>query len=133
MKQVSIKAPGRVCLFGEHQDYLGYPVIACAIDRHIYLEANENGSEYFNIQMPDLNKERSISIHEEFPELQKRDYFASGLRVLRRKGIVPTKGYDIKIYGDIPINSGLSSSSALCTAWVSFLIKAFSKDQVFRK
>ena len=24
-------APGRVCLFGEHQDYLGLPVIAAAI------------------------------------------------------------------------------------------------------
>ncbi|MCH1575403.1 MAG: galactokinase family protein, partial [Flavobacteriales bacterium] len=26
-------APGRLCLFGEHQDYLGLPVIAMAMNR----------------------------------------------------------------------------------------------------
>nr|MDO8116777.1 galactokinase family protein [Candidatus Sigynarchaeota archaeon] len=25
-------APGRICLFGEHQDYLNFPVIAASID-----------------------------------------------------------------------------------------------------
>jgi galactokinase len=28
---VIISTPGRICLFGEHQDYLGLPVIAMAI------------------------------------------------------------------------------------------------------
>ena len=31
-------APGRLCLFGEHQDYLGLPVIAMAMDRRCQLE-----------------------------------------------------------------------------------------------
>ena len=32
-----ISSPGRICLFGEHQDYLGLPVIPMAIDRRLYL------------------------------------------------------------------------------------------------
>jgi galactokinase len=32
---LTVKAPGRICLFGEHQDFLGLPVIAAVIDLHI--------------------------------------------------------------------------------------------------
>ncbi len=31
-KYIRVTAPGRICLFGEHQDFLGLPVIACAIE-----------------------------------------------------------------------------------------------------
>ncbi len=31
-KHIRVTAPGRICLFGEHQDFLGLPVIACAIE-----------------------------------------------------------------------------------------------------
>ena len=33
------KAPGRVCLFGDHQDYLGLPIIATTIDKEITIKA----------------------------------------------------------------------------------------------
>ena len=33
------KAAARICFFGDHQDYLGLPVIAATIDRYIYMEA----------------------------------------------------------------------------------------------
>ena len=36
---IRIKSPGRICLFGEHQDYLDYPIISMAISKYIYLEA----------------------------------------------------------------------------------------------
>jgi len=28
---IRLKSPGRICLFGEHQDYLNYPIISMAI------------------------------------------------------------------------------------------------------
>ena len=43
MRKIISLAPGRTCLFGDHQDYLGLPVIACAISRNIKLTATENG------------------------------------------------------------------------------------------
>ena len=39
--EIISKAPARVCLFGDHQDYLNLPVIACAIDRFIEIKANK--------------------------------------------------------------------------------------------
>jgi galactokinase len=131
MRKIVSLAPGRTCLFGDHQDYLGLPVIACAINRNIKLTAEENQTGTFVLNMIDINEVRVIDINATFEKLESRDYFASSLRVLRRHGCIPTVGYDITITGDIPINSGTSSSSALLMAWIKFLITAFGvKDEV---
>ena len=129
MKKIISLAPGRTCLFGDHQDYLGLPVIACAIDRNIRLTAEINNTNNFVINMIDIDQVRVIDINATFEILERRDYFASSLRVLRRYGCVPTIGYDITVTGDIPINSGTSSSSALLMAWIRFLVMAFGIDE----
>ncbi|MFP2996302.1 galactokinase family protein [Spongiivirga sp. MCCC 1A20706] len=127
-KEIVIKAPGRVCLFGDHQDYLDLPVIACAINRFVELKAVPNKTSVFNITMTDIGQERSIDIGGLFQPLTHHDYFASSLRVVRRYGCIPNLGYDITISGDLPINAGLSSSSALVVAWIRFLLTAFEAD-----
>lgn len=127
--EVISRAPGRVCLFGEHQDYLGLPVIAAAINRHINLAARRNGTDTFRIFMPDINDTREFPANETFDNLQPRDYFASTLRVLKRYGCIPSEGLDITIHGNIPINAGASSSSALTVAWAQLLLHLFGADQ----
>ena len=44
------------------------------------------------------------------------------LEVLKKAGFFFNQGYKIKIFGDIPINAGISSSSAFVVAWIRFLI-----------
>ena len=122
-------APGRICLFGDHQDYLGLPVIACAIDRSITLTAVKNTTGKFKLNMIDIHQVRIIDINEVFTRLESRDYFASSLRVLKRYGCIPNVGYDITVTGSIPINSGTSSSSALLMAWINFLITAYGVNE----
>ncbi len=39
-EHIRVTAPGRICLFGEHQDFLGLPIIACAIDLAIEIIGN---------------------------------------------------------------------------------------------
>lgn len=129
MEKIISLAPGRICLFGDHQDYLGLPVIACAISKSIKLTAVQNDTGVFKLNMVDIDQLRIIDINEIFSELEPRDYFASALRVLRRHGCVPSVGYDITVTGDVPINSGTSSSSALLLAWINFLVTAFGVDE----
>jgi len=126
---ISILSPGRICLFGDHQDYLELPVIACAINRYIRLRATPNNRKVFHILMPDLEIERTIDYSVDEVSTDKRDYFLSALRVLKRHGIIPNHGYDVSISGNIPINAGLSSSSALVAAWVLFLHEAFGNGK----
>ena len=69
MKEITSLAPGRTCLFGDHQDYLGLPVIACAINRNIKLTAVPNDKQVFNLIMNDIDQVRVIDIHSIFSEL----------------------------------------------------------------
>jgi len=124
-RNIKIITPARICLFGDHQDYLGLPVIACAINKFITLSAKENTSNEFIISLPDINTERRFSITETFDELEKGDHFASAIRVVLKYGCSINRGYNLTISGNIPINAGISGSSAIVVAWTSFLLKAF--------
>jgi len=126
MKKILSTAPGRVCLFGDHQDYLELPVIACAIDRMMQIYAEENGKDHFEIDMPDMAQKRTIPLKQDFDEIERGDFLKIALKVLQKRQIAPTKGYRLTINSGIPINAGLSSSSALTIAWIQFLIAAFS-------
>lgn len=128
-REIISLAPGRVCLFGDHQDYLELPIIACAINRYIQLTATENNTEYFNINKVDINKKKRVHIHQEYEVLASGDYIASGLKVTRKYGCVPTAGYDIIISGNVAINSGTSSSSALIISWIQFLFETFGCNE----
>ena len=130
MKKILSTAPGRVCLFGDHQDYIELPVIACAIDRMMQIDAEENGKDHFEIDMPDMAQKRTIPLQQDFDEIERGDFLKIALKVLQKRHIVPTKGYRLTITSEIPINSGLSSSSALTIAWIQFLIAA-SSDRSF--
>jgi galactokinase len=129
MNQVISKAPGRVCLFGDHQDYLGLPIIACAINRFVEIHGMANDLEEIFIEMPDIKTSRSFHIHDPFDHLENGDHIASVVRVVRRYGCILDKGYTITIKGNVPINAGLSSSSAIVVAWIRFLLDAFGCNQ----
>ncbi len=89
------------------------------------LSAKKNSTEYFEISMPDISKTRKFNIYESFDSLEPNDFFASTLRVVKRYGCIPNSGYTIEIKSNIPINAGVSSSSAMVVAWVHFLLEAF--------
>lgn len=118
----SIKVPGRICFFGDHQDYLGLPVIAGTIDRFLFLDAEAIQDHYFEINLLDTGEQIRISIDPFTTTNSPSNYFESGLSFLHDKGAVFTQGYSLKIKSDIPINAGLSSSSALVVAWLRFLL-----------
>lgn len=128
---IRVKASGRICLFGDHQDYLGLPVIACAIDRSISLEAKPNKSQQIVVHFLDINTKKSIQVPHNFKNYDPEDSFIAVLKVLEKYNCCPDTGYEITISGTIPINAGLSSSSALIIVWIGFLLKAFGGSETY--
>jgi galactokinase len=120
---LKISTPGRVCLFGEHQDYLGLPVIPCAISLRISIEGTPRTDHDVRIQLPDIGSTESFSLKGPLPYTLERDYFRSAVNVLRRHGYLFSRGVDCTVKGAIPINAGTSSSSALLVSWVNFLAR----------
>lgn len=126
---IETSAPGRICLFGEHQDYLGLPVIASAIDLRMRVSGRPNDAGEFRIHLPDIDLRASFDANRELAYTHDRDYLPAAANVLRRLGLSWPTGYDVTVTGDIPINGGASSSSALQVAWCSFLLAAAGDER----
>jgi len=120
-QNLHVSTPGRVCLFGEHQDYLNLPVIPCAISRRISIAGTRRSDQLVHLALPDIRSEISFSLAEPLNYQEERDYFRSAVNVLRRDGFTFTTGFEGVVRGNIPINSGTSSSTALVVTWVNFL------------
>ena len=119
---IKIRSPGRICLFGEHQDYLGFPVISLAISKYIFLEAKKITKPLFLIHFPDIGIDMEFKLDNKVLTYDSnRDYVKSGYNHYLRNGIKFSDGYEIIITGNIPINAGVGSSSALVIAWLHFL------------
>ena len=121
VSEIKVSTPGRVCLFGEHQDYLNLPIIACAISLRIEITGTRRDDCIINISLPDINQLETFSLKTKLEYLKERDYFKSSINVLKKHGYNFSKGFDCIIHGEIPINAGTSSSSALIVSWISFL------------
>ena len=104
-----VNAPGRVCLFGEHSDYLGLDVIAAAIDLTIEIVAAPREDNTIRISYLNLNRSDEFSLDSEIQYRTQRDYIRSAFNVMARKGISPRHGWDLQVRGKIPIGAGLSS------------------------
>ena len=123
-REVFVSAPGRICLFGEHQDYFGLPIIAAAINLRIFIRGTPREDQLIRIGLPDIGEEEEFSLKGRLRYKKERDYLRSAINILRRKGIRFPSGWDCRLHGTIPINAGTSSSSALVIAWLKFLLEA---------
>lgn len=129
MSTIQVSTPGRVCLFGEHQDYLHLPVIPCAISLRITIAGCRTASSRLSIRMPDIGRQEVIPLEIPLAYQTPRDYLRSALNVLRRRGFSFSRGIDATVTGTIPINAGTSSSSALVVSWVSLLARLSDQER----
>jgi galactokinase len=125
-----ISAPGRVCLFGEHQDYLHLPVVPCAISLRVTVEGLRIDQPRVDLDLPDIGRRESFPIDCPLPYEKPRDYFRSSLNVVHRQGFMHGHGIRAVVHGAIPINTGTSSSSALVVAWIALLIRMSDRQAI---
>ena len=118
-------APARVCLYGEHQDYLGLKVIPAAINLRLNISSTKRGDDKINIQSMDVGNVVSIPIGiSSLSSNQKnfQNYLESGLLALKKRiRNIDFPPLSVKIHSDIPIASGLSSSAAFLVCWIKHL------------
>jgi galactokinase len=122
---INSSAPGRICLFGEHQDYLGFPVIAAAIDLRMTIdgEISVDDGDFLFLELPDIHKALEFG-SENIHYHQTKDYLKSTVNVLKRKGLYTPGTIGARFQGNVPIQAGTSSSAALSVAWAGFLLRA---------
>lgn len=139
MEKIKVSTPSRVCLFGEHQDYLGLEVIAQAIDLRFYAEAEERKDKVLNIKIGSKLFDKSseefyqwvshkVDFSREIVYENKRDYMKSIVSVLIKEGYDLKSGYDITMVSEIPIGKGMCSSSTMIIALIKVLLEAIGAE-----
>ncbi|MGY5876236.1 MAG: galactokinase family protein [Candidatus Thorarchaeota archaeon] len=128
MKPFRVRAPGRLCLFGEHSDYIGLDVIPAAIGMNIEILAYPRDDSIVTVDYKDLNETDEFILDKPIRYRNHRDYLRSAFNVLAREGAHLESGLDLIVEGDIPIAGGLSSSSALSIAAVMTAAYAGDKE-----
>ena len=120
IKNLEITTPGRICLFGEHQDYLGLPVIAMAISLRANISGDKRSDRQVIIHKPDIEEIERFSL-DDLSYNKPRDYFKSAINICHAEGLTFSNGFECEINSGIPIKAGTSSSSAITVSWIHFL------------
>ncbi len=120
-----MKAPGRINLIGEHTDYNDGLVFPAAIDKCFVYAFKRNNSNIINVHALDLTETFKIDLD----DLKKTESswvnFLIGLvKQLFENGCV-IEGFDCVMASDIPIGSGMSSSSALECGFIGGINELF--------
>lgn len=121
-------APGRVNLIGEHTDYNGLPVLPIAIDRDIRIDFRVVDDPVVRLDSPSARfAPFAFQLKRPIEPADQGDwsnYVRAAARGLLERGISLERGIEGTVTGDVPIASGLSSSSALVVASALALLKA---------
>ena len=115
----STSAPGRLCLFGEHQDYLGFPVIAMAMNRRCHLHFKPRSDRKVCMVSHALGKMASWDLNTRAKKGEESPLRHALQALIDEWHSTPATGWDVEVVSTIPIQAGCSSSTALMTAWVA--------------
>jgi len=120
-------APTRLCLFGEHQDYLSKPVIALSLPLHCRIKVTLCESRIITLNVPSLDKTIVYNL-EKLPPKQdvntkNPDFALAAIHEALKDGWTFEKGATCVSTVDLPMQAGCSTSSAFCVAWIQMLAK----------
>jgi galactokinase len=121
--ELSVRAPGRVNLIGEHTDYNDGFVLPCAIDYHTVISGTRRSDRRVNVIAVDYDGEQDEfgldQAIEPRPDRLWANYVRGVVKYLLEAGHVLT-GADMAISGNVPQGAGLSSSASLEVATGQF-------------
>lgn len=140
-KKIFVSTPSRICLFGEHQDYLGLEVIASAIDLRFSAQVENRDDTLIIIKIRDeklnylgvgneqgMYEEFIIDVSQPIVYEHHRDYLKSSVNTLLKNGYDLKHGFNIIMDSEIPIGKGMSSSTTMILVLIKAILEAIGSD-----
>lgn len=108
-----VKSPGRINIIGEHTDYNGGLVMPAAINKAVYVAISKRNDEQIQLYAESY-EEKYIGNINEVSKSEKAwaNYILGVVDGLLKRGH-SLSGFNLYIYGDVPLGAGLSSSAAI--------------------
>ncbi|BDR93154.1 mevalonate kinase [Vulcanisaeta souniana] len=134
---VTVRAPGKVILYGEHAVVYGEPALAMAVNKYIYVTAKARDDNKVSINARDLRLAGiSVTIHENGDIVARTDYGAviSALSYVKRAVELAMEyfnkkvGIDLMIRSEMPVGAGLGTSAAVAVATILAYVKELGYD-----
>ena len=120
--ELTVYAPGRVNIIGEHTDYNDGFVMPCAINYGTAIAGSKRADHIWNVYAADLDLEDTFSLDKDFPQSEQKwaNYVRGVVKFIQERCPQFKQGADLVISGNVPHSSGLSSSAALEVAMGKF-------------
>lgn len=124
--ELTVMAPGRVNLIGEHTDYNEGYVLPMAVNRGVALSGRKRQDQKITLTSADYQEQDEFPLNGIRHDISRpwANYVKGVLLLLKQNGI-QLGGFEAVIKGDLPQGGGLSSSAALEVATAVFLQKLF--------
>lgn len=115
-------APGRINVIGEHTDTIGGLALPTGVDRWAVVRLRPRVDGRVCIRALDLDERFGFEAgaRPDPPSSWART-MAGAVVVCHEAFGLPPGGFDAVVTGDVPRGGGMSSSAALCVAWVNAL------------
>ena len=126
--KILIESPGRVNLIGEHIDYNGGNVLPATIDKKIFLYFKKNlKNSICKVNSTHYNEIITFELNEEKKELNSnwKNYIFGVIHYLKKLKGDQLNGFECIIDSNLPLGSGISSSSALICGLIKGLNDLF--------
>ncbi len=130
--QFIVTSPGRAVLCGEHQDYLGLPVISYALPYYQRINVEVLSAPRILFHSSVTGEDIEIPVESSrVPYFQQRDYVRSAWNVVQQAFPEhPSNGAAMISTTDFPVSSGLGSSSSFVTALIVAFLYLKGKEEL---
>ncbi|MDU8925304.1 galactokinase [Pasteurellaceae bacterium LIM206] len=114
--ELTVYAPGRVNIIGEHTDYNDGFVMPCAINYGTAVCGAKRDDHVFNVYAADLDQFDEFRLDQPIEKNNAKKwtgYVRGVVKFIQQKCPEFRQGADLVISGNVPLSAGLSSSAAL--------------------
>ena len=115
-------APGRICLLGDNVDLIEKPVLAAAISAFLSVSIKKRDDDRVILDADDIRFHEEFNLGDHLLLVSPLKYVEAVYHRLSKK---VTSGFEAKINSQIPVSAGMSSSTALCIAFIRALCQIF--------
>lgn len=110
---ILVKSPGRINIIGEHTDYNGGLVMPAAINKAVYVAISKREDSEIHL-FSESYQEKYIGNIKDVKKSDKAwaNYILGVVDGFLKRNL-SVAGFNLYIYGDVPLGAGLSSSAAI--------------------